>query len=55
MLQAQVLGQNERHSHEAPQGCEKVLWTEKEEGMGTLSVSASSKASFPGTPSHGQD
>lgn len=25
MLQAQVLGQDEWHSHEAPQGCEEVL------------------------------
>lgn len=46
MLQAQVLGQNERHSYKAPQGCEEVLWTEqKEVGMGTLpSASSSSKA-----------
>lgn len=31
MLQAEVLGQDERHSHEAPQGCKEVLWAEQKE------------------------
>lgn len=32
MLQAQVLGQDEWHSHKAPQGCEEVLESRTERG-----------------------
>lgn len=31
VLQTQVLGQDERHCHESPQGREEVLWVEQRE------------------------
>lgn len=34
MLQTQVLGQDERHGHEPPQGREEVLWAEQRECTG---------------------
>jgi hypothetical protein len=49
MLQAQVLGQDEWHSHEAPQGCEEVLES-RTEGGGHGMLSAASL--FPKARAH---
>lgn len=46
MLQAQVLGQDERHCHESPQGREEVLWAEQREWTSTSVLRLPPQPSF---------
>lgn len=47
MLQTQVLGHDERHCHQPPQGREEVLWAEESKRAGTCMLGLPAPPSFP--------